>query len=193
MRVKICGITRIQDALAAQRYGADAIGVVVCSDSPRCVELSTAGTIFSAIGPFMARVAVTHTSSLTELDAILQLRPDAIQISHPFILSEENRGVRVLRVVGKDTVDLPACDAYVVDESRGSGIVYDPAFARALIARSRVPVILAGGLTAENVASAIAVIQPYAVDVASGVETAPGVKDPARIQAFIRACREGYR
>ena len=172
----------------AQGCGADAIGVVLCSDSPRCVELSTARTIFSAVGPFIARVAVTHTRSRTELDAILALRPTAIQISHPFDLSEDT-GVRVLQVVGRDTVEFPSCDAYVLDESRGSGTLYDPAFARALVARSRIPVILAGGLTSENVASAIAGVQPYAVDVASGVETAPGIKDPARIRAFVRACR----
>jgi phosphoribosylanthranilate isomerase len=165
---------------------------VLFSDSPRCVTPAVARRIFSACGPFIARVAVTHTTSRNELDAILALHPTAIQISHPFDLGKES-GVRVLRVVGKDMTDFPACDAYVLDESRGSGTCYDPAFARALVSGSRIPVILAGGLTADNVGTAIATVRPYAVDVASGVETAPGIKDPVRIQAFIRACRESGR
>ena len=187
--MKICGITREQDALAAERCGADAIGVVLFSDSPRCVTPAVARRIFSAAGPFIARVAVTHTTSRTELDAILALHPTAIQISHPFDLGEES-GVLVLQVVGRGMQEFPACDAYVLDESRGSGTHYDSGFARALVSGSRIPVILAGGLTPDNVAAAIAAVRPYAVDVASGVETAPGIKDPARIQAFIHACRE---
>jgi phosphoribosylanthranilate isomerase len=98
--------------------------------------------------------------------------------------------VKVLRVVTRNTGDLVPCDAYVLDESRGSGAPYDPEFARALVARSPAKVILAGGLTPENVGAAIRLVRPYAVDVASGVEVAPGIKDPARIRAFLRACRE---
>jgi phosphoribosylanthranilate isomerase len=120
---------------------------------------------------------------------MLGLHPTAIQISYPFSIPEKNP-VKVLRVVRRDSPVLPDCDAYVVDESRGSGISFDPGFARDLVARSRVPVILAGGLTVNNVREAIALVRPYAVDVASGVEKAAGIKDPALVQAFIRICRE---
>jgi len=81
------------------------------------------------------------------------------------------------------------CDAFVVDQSMGTGRPYDPGFARGMVQHSPVPVILAGGLTPENVAGAIRDVRPYAVDVASGVEIRPGIKDPARISAFIRASR----
>jgi phosphoribosylanthranilate isomerase len=133
-------------------------------------------------------VAVTHTKSRRDLNRILALRPDAIQISHPFTLAGKPR-VRVLRVV-KPGDPLPDDgDAVVVDGSRGSGRPYDTGFARDVVQRSLVHVILAGGLTPENVAGAIEVVRPYCVDVASGVEVRPGIKDPSRVTGFIRAAR----
>jgi phosphoribosylanthranilate isomerase len=99
------------------------------------------------------------------------------------------RGTKVLRVVAKGQ-DLPEdCDAIVIDESRGEGRRFDLAFSRDVVKRSRVPVILAGGLTPKNVEEAASRVRPYAVDVASGVEDRPGVKNPEKMAAFIRACR----
>ena len=188
MRVKICGITRVEDALHAERAGADAIGVILFSDSPRCVAPGRAEEIFGSVGPFITTVAVTHTESRRDLDRILALGPGAIQISHPFPLPEMP-GPRILRVV-KPGEPLPGeADALVVDQSMGSGTLFDPDFAREMIRRSPVPVILAGGLTPGNVAEAIRAVRPYAVDVASGVESGPGIKDPARVTAFIGAAR----
>jgi phosphoribosylanthranilate isomerase len=193
VRVKICGITRVEDALAAERCGADAVGVVLFSDSPRRVAPGTARRIFAALGPCIARVAVTHTASHADLQEIMDLHPTAVQISHPFDQAAIGAGVKVLRVVGRDTREFLPCDAYVLDDSRGSATPYDPECARALTARSCTRIILAGGLTPENVGEAIRMVRPYAVDVASGVEVAPGIKDPARIGAFLRACREAER
>jgi phosphoribosylanthranilate isomerase len=188
MRVKICGITRTEDALRAEKAGADAIGVILFSDSPRCVTAERAEEIFASVGPFTTTVAVTHTKSRKDLNRILALRPGAIQISHPFSFPTRPRA-KILRVV-RPAASFPAdADALVMDQSMGTGTPYDPAFARELVRSSPVPVILAGGLTPGNVADAIRSVQPYAVDVASGVEVRPGVKDPARVTAFIRAAR----
>ena len=188
MRVKICGITRPGDALHAEREGADAIGVILFSDSPRCVNPGRAEEIFGSMGPFTTTVAVTHTRSRRELNRMIALRPDAIQISHPFTFPRRPP-VRVLRVV-KPGDPLPHdAEALVVDGSRGTGRPFDLAFARDVVKRSQVPVILAGGLTPENVAGAIQAVRPYAVDVASGVEIRPGIKDPLRVTGFIRAAR----
>jgi len=189
MRVKICGITRIEDALHAEKAGADAIGVILFSDSPRCVNPGRAQEIFGSVGPFITTVAVTHTRSRRDLNRIVALRPAAIQISHPFTFSE-SPAVRVLRVV-KPGDPLPEdADAIVVDGSRGTGSPFDLPFAREVVKRSRVPVILAGGLTLDNVAGAIRDVRPYAVDVASGVELRPGIKDPLMVAEFIRVSRE---
>ena len=190
MRIKICGITRVEDVLFAEKAGADAIGVVMYSPtSRRSVPDAKAREIFSALGPFVTRVVVTHTESESDLEKILAIRPDAIQISHPFVF-EKYPGVRVLRVIGRGDAVPTDCDAVIVDESMGAGKAFDQEFAKVVAKTSRVPVILAGGLTPENVGLAIREIRPHAVDVASGVETEPGIKDHTKIAAFIRAARE---
>jgi phosphoribosylanthranilate isomerase len=95
----------------------------------------------------------------------------------------------VIRVIGRDKPLPEDCDAIIVDESHGSGRHFDRSYARDVVQRSKVPVILAGGLNPENVADAIRQVQPYAVDVASGIEKLPGIKDPRKIAAFIAAGR----
>ena len=191
MRVKICGITRVEDVLFAEKAGADAIGVVVFSGgvSRRVVPLEQARAIFDAVGPFTATVAVSHTKSEEELAQMIALRPRAIQISHPFKF-ETDPGVQVIRVIGRGDSLPEDCDAVIVDDSHGKGKEYDPSYARDAVEHSAIPVILAGGLTPENVGNAIRQIRPYAVDVASGVETEPGIKDHKKIAAFIAAAQE---
>jgi phosphoribosylanthranilate isomerase len=189
MRIKICGITSIDDALAAQDAGADAIGVVMYSNSKRSVSKKRTAGIFSALGPFIATVAVSHTTDPRELADMLSLCPTAVQISFPFPVPGDS-GVKVLRVVAKGEPLPDDCDAIVIDESRGEGRRFDLAFARDVVLKSRVPVILAGGLTPENVQEAASRVRPYAVDVASGIEEQPGVKDREKMFAFIKACRE---
>jgi phosphoribosylanthranilate isomerase len=188
MRIKICGITRPEDARYAESEGADAVGVVLFSESKRSVSPERAQEIFSAVGPFITTVAVTHTKSREDLDRIISLKPDALQISHPFVFSN-NPGVRVIRVIGRGEPLPEDCDAVIVDDSHGGGRLFDPAYAQTTVQRSKIPVILAGGLTPENVADAIRKVRPYAADVASGVEVSPGIKDKEKIRAFIAACR----
>jgi phosphoribosylanthranilate isomerase len=188
MRVKICGITRPDDARFAEQAGADAIGVVLFSDSKRSVSLRRAEEIFAAVGPFTTTVAVTHTKSTEDLAQIIALKPDAIQISHPFEFGQDP-GARVIRVIGRGDPLPEDCDAVIVDDSHGEGLQFDPGYARETVQRSKVPVILAGGLTPENVGEAIRRVRPYAADVASGVEVSPGIKDKKKVRAFIAACR----
>lgn len=188
MRVKICGITRPEDARFAEHAGANAIGVILFSDSKRCVSPVRAVEIFTAVGPFTTTVAVTHTKSRKELDQIIALKPDAIQISHPFVFSKDP-DARVIRVIGRGSPLTQDCDAVIVDESHGKGRLFDPGYAREAVLHAEVPVILAGGLTPENVGEAIRRVRPYAVDVASGVELSPGIKDHEKVRGFIAACR----
>ena len=190
MRVKICGITCSEDAQFAEQQGADAIGVVVFSGgvSQRVVGEEKAREIFAAVSPFTTTVAVSHTTSEDDLKRMIALHPDAIQISHPFRFTGDP-GVKVIRVIGRGDPLPKDCDAVIVDDSHGKGRDFDPSYARNTVRRSSVPVILAGGLTPENVGEAIRRIQPYAVDVASGVELSPGIKNPEKVRAFIAACR----
>jgi phosphoribosylanthranilate isomerase len=187
MRIKICGITKPEDARFAENAGTDAIGVVVFSPrSVRSVTLEQAHKIFDAVGPFTTRVAVSHTKSPDDLEQILGMHPDAIQLSHRFEFPIKP-GPKLIRVIGRDD-PLPAdCDAIIVDESHGSGRDFDIPRARDVVQQAKVPVILAGGLTPENVAGAIRQVRPYAVDVSSGIETEPGIKDHKKIAAFIAA------
>jgi phosphoribosylanthranilate isomerase len=189
MRIKCCGMIRPGDARFAEACGADAIGVVVFSPSSvRSVTPERALEIFDSVGPFTTKVAVSHTTSRADLEQILALRPDVLQISCPFTFREKP-GPKVIRVIGRNDPLPSNCDAIIVDESHGCGRAFDLTCARQAVMSSRVPVILAGGLTPENVADAIRQVRPYAVDVASGIETAPGIKDHAKIAAFIRAAR----
>ena len=191
MRIKICGITKSEDAQYAEKAGADAIGVVVFSGgvSRRVVSIERAREIFDSVGPFTATVAVSHTDSKEDLEQMIALHPDAIQISHPFTFRSDP-GVRIIRVIGRGDPLPEDCDAIIIDDSHGKGRQYDPSYAMATVHRSRIPVILAGGLNPENVSDAIRQVHPYAVDVASGVEISPGIKDKEKILAFIAACRK---
>ena len=184
--MKICGITSVEDAQWAEACGADAIGVVLYSESPRNTDLIQAAHIFASVGPFVTTVAVTHTHSRKDLESILRLRPMAIQISHPF---EIHTPVKVIRVMQTGDPLPEECDAIVLDSSHGSGKLFEPEFARLTVEHSPLPVILAGGLTPGNVARAITVVRPYAVDVSSGVESRPGVKDQEKVRAFITAAK----
>ncbi|WP_324329893.1 phosphoribosylanthranilate isomerase [Methanospirillum sp.] len=181
-------MTRPEDARLADRAGADAIGVVLFSDSPRSVSVAQASDIFRAAGPYMGRVCVSHTSSPGELREILALQPTAIQISHPHILPA-SRPYQVIRVIRPGDPIPSAADAVIVDASMGRGVIYDHEYSKTIISMSKIPVILAGGLTPENIRDAVR-LRPYAVDVASGVESSPGIKDAEKVMAFVKNARE---
>lgn len=159
------------------------------SDSKRLVSPDRAREIFSSVGPFVTRVCVSHTSSEDEWKKILAIGPDAVQISHPFRIRESD-GTRIIRVIMPGDSIPEEADALIIDASRGTGQVYDEEYVRRVQSRAEVPVILAGGLTPDTVAHAVQQFRPYAVDVASGVESAPGIKDHALIQEFVKNAQE---
>jgi phosphoribosylanthranilate isomerase len=198
VRVKICGVTDIAGAQAAVAAGADAIGFVF-APSPRRVDLERALAIAATIPPFVARVVVfRHPDPAAVLEVAATLRPDVVQTEVDASLLEALAGrIRLLPVV-HDGPDLERDVAYVQGAlgdrnpvlieaagPGGRGAAPDPERAAALA--RRVPLVLAGGLRPDNVAAAIALVAPYAVDVSSGVESSPGVKDPDLVAAFVKA------
>ncbi|MDN7024787.1 phosphoribosylanthranilate isomerase [Methanoculleus sp. FWC-SCC1] len=189
--MKICGVTTARDARGAVAAGADAVGVVMKSPSPRSVTPERAREIFAAVSPFVTTVAVTSTDRNEDLAEILASRPDAVQIGGDLDLPC-GASVRVLRMLAPGDALRDDCDGVVVDGSRGTGRAFDREYARRCVASSPVPVILAGGLTSRNVTEAIRTVRPYAVDVSSGVETAPGCKDARLMHAFVKICRTTY-
>jgi len=186
MRVKICGITNVDDAKFAEEVGADAIGVILCSDSPRDVTFDRAADIFSSLGPYITTVCVSRTKSEIELEKMIELRPSAIQIYRDMGIP---KGIKIIRALTRDDALRDDCDAILVDESGGTGKKYDYKYARKIVRASKVPVILSGGLTPDNVREAIKTVRSYAVDVSSGVESSPGVKNREKIRAFVEACK----
>ncbi len=198
MRVKICGITRPQDAAAADAAGADAIGIVFARSRRRVVE-STARRIIAATGPFTTVVGVFRDQPLAEvLHLVTGLGLDVAQL-HGSEDAEYASAVRehalVIRAVRfSDATDPQALDGYPADAfmldaaNPGSGISFDWDAASAWRGHPRL--VLAGGLTPENVGAAVSTLSPYGVDVSTGVERGvPGIKDPELIAAFVRSAR----
>ncbi|KAF1078595.1 phosphoribosylanthranilate isomerase [Methanogenium sp. MK-MG] len=191
MRIKICGITTKEDAVAAVAAGADAIGVISCSpESRRNLPDTRVREIFSAVGSDTVCACVTHTTDPDELQAVCALCPDEIQMSCPFPRSMVPHSIRVVRVISPGMPVADDCDGVIVDASMGKGKHYNPAYSVSVRKVAKVPVYLAGGLTPENVGEAVKTVRPDGVDVATGVEVSPGIKDHTKIRAFIRAVRE---
>ncbi len=198
MRIKICGITRVEDALAAEEAGADAVGLIFAERSKRLVTLGQAAEISSVLGPFISRVGVFVNAPLGEvLEAARTLKLAAVQLhgqESAAYAAELRPHIQVIRAVsfhaGLDVErlqDFPA-DAFLIDGLQpGSGERFEWSLAEHLKGLPRF--ILAGGLTPENVAEAVNILQPYAVDVASGVELSPGIKGKVKIQDFVRAAK----
>ncbi|MFJ7144333.1 phosphoribosylanthranilate isomerase [Pseudomonas protegens] len=201
VRSKICGITRIEDALAAVAAGADAIGLVFYAKSPRAVSVQQARAIIAALPPFVTTVGLFVNASRCELGEILDAVPLDLLQFHGDESAVDCEGyhrpyIKALRVKAGDDI-AAACQAY----PRASGILLDTyvegvpggtgeAFDWSLVPQGlSKPIILAGGLSAQNVAEAIARVRPYAVDVSGGVEQSKGIKDSAKIQAFMQAVR----
>jgi phosphoribosylanthranilate isomerase len=200
IKVKICGITRIDDALQACACGADALGLVFYEKSPRCVTREQARAIVAALPPFVTTVglfvneppeSIRETVDFCGLD-VIQLHgdegPEACRIPpHRVLKALRVKGEESLTGIADYQVSALLLDAWHPDSYGGTGRLGDWKLAARLAAER--PVILAGGLNPENIAEAIRQVRPYGVDVSSGVESSPGRKDPARVAAFIRNAR----
>ncbi|QKL03092.1 phosphoribosylanthranilate isomerase [Pseudomonas sp. NY5710] len=202
VRSKICGITRIEDALAAVEAGADAIGFVFYAKSPRAVDARQARAIIAELPPFVTTVGLFVNASRCELNEILEVVPLDLLQFHGDETPEDCEGyhrpwIKALRVRPGDDLEA-ACqryagargillDTYVAGVPGGTGEAFDWSLVPARLSK---PIILAGGLSAANVGQAIAQVRPYAVDVSGGVEQAKGIKDAAKIEAFMQAVRQ---
>jgi phosphoribosylanthranilate isomerase len=199
VKVKVCGITNVADALAAVEYGADAIGFVF-APSPRAIDASAAKDIVVHLPPFVCKVGVFVNSALDEVrDTMARCGLDLAQLH-----GDEDPAYcaalfpRAIKVFTASTMP-PARElaAYRVaalmldlDKGRESGLQdREQLWQLARKIGGRGPVILAGGLTPDNVGRAVNTARPYAVDVSSGVEAKPGRKDHARLRAFIDAAK----
>ncbi len=200
-RIKICGITSVEDAQAAVDAGADAIGLVFYAKSPRYATPEQAAAIARAVGPFVTTVGLFVDAGRSEVEAVLAQVPLQLLQFHgsespAFCASFQRPFIKALRMA--DGVDVSTVerefaeagasglllDSYNPDTHGGTGETF--AWER-IPAERRLPLILAGGLSPDNVGAAVKTVRPYAVDVSSGVEIAPGRKDSAKIAAFVQA------
>ena len=201
VRVKICGITRVEDALAVAAAGADAIGLVFYAKSPRAVDIEQARAILAALPPFVTTVGLFVDAERNELERILASVPlDLLQFHGDESVQQcEAFGrpyIKALRVKAGDDIAAQVArypsaqgillDAYVEGVPGGTGEAFDWSLIPQALSK---PLILAGGLRPDNVAEAVSRVRPYAVDVSGGVEASKGVKDVEKVGAFIRAAR----
>lgn len=201
IRVKICGITTPEAALAASDAGADAVGFVF-AESPRRIAIDTALELTSHLSPLVTRVAVFRYPEPASVDEVIsELRPDVVQ-TEPTTDIEATVGLRSrLLPVFHDSIDLSdRIASYMVSRNPGDAVLLEasgrggrgaaPSWQRAAGVAQSVYLVLAGGLSPLNVEEAVLTVAPYAVDVSSGVESSPGVKDPRLIEKFIAAARQ---
>ena len=198
MRVKICGITRPEDARAAEVAGADAVGFILAPGYGRSVGLEQAARISAAVGSATARVGVFVDAPFEDvLGAARALKLTAVQLhgseepAYAAALREEVRVVKVFSFregLTREALGAFPADAVMLDSPKGGGgAPFD--WARAAPLRGVANLVLAGGLASHNVAAGVAALRPWAVDVASGVESSLGVKDARKIRDFVRAAR----
>lgn len=199
-RIKICGLTRPQDVQAAAAAGADALGFVCYPRSPRYVARERLAELAAHLPPFVSPVLLFVNAQPDEVSAALELLPDALLQFHgdedePYCRQFGRPWLRAVRMAeGVDLLDcearFPSAAGLLADAPSaaygGSGQSFD--WSRIPPRRGK-PLVLAGGLTAATVGAAVTRIRPWAVDVSSGVEAAPGIKDAVRIQEFIAAVR----
>jgi phosphoribosylanthranilate isomerase len=200
-RIKICGIREIEHARVAADAGADAIGLVFYRASPRYVSTEAAAAIAASLPPYVSAVGLFVNESERDVAAVLARVPlDLLQFQGDeppeFCAAFGRRFVRAVRMEeGTDLIEYAhrfsrakalLLDAHVPGERGGTGRTFDWA---GIPREVPVPLILSGGLTAENVGRAVREVRPWAVDVSSGVERERGVKDPAKIVEFIRSVR----
>ncbi len=200
-RVKICGITRCEDALLAVDAGADAIGLVFYEKSPRFVSQDQAAEISQRIPAFVSRVALFKDADRQMVESVLEhVEIDLIQFhgsetsdycelfNRPYIKAIGMKGTEhdaeflVTSAANYQSAKAILLDGHAPGEAGGTGETFD----WASIATIAKPMVLAGGLTPQNVKQAIDLVNPFAVDVSSGVESSPGIKDKDKIAAFMK-------
>lgn len=206
IRIKCCGMTRVEDAVRAAELGADAIGLIFTARSRRRVDIDQARAIVRALPPMVTTVALFMDEDASFVDEVIAaVQPALLQFhgaERDDWCAQFGRPYLKAIAMGEGSDALPRLRAYpgaaglVLDghglgEAGGSGQAFD----WSLMPRDLVqPLILAGGLHPGNVAEAIRLARPWGVDVSSGIESAPGIKDPGRLAAFIAAARaaDGY-
>ncbi len=200
-RIKICGITSHDDALDAVEAGVDAIGLVFFEKSARHVSIDTAAEIADSLPPFISKVALFVNAEQAAIDNVLANVPiDLLQFhgqeaesscaiySKPYIKAiRMSDDVNIEHQIDQfNSASGLLLDTYVKGQPGGTGLVFDWKRIPSSLTK---PVILAGGLTPDNVANAISQVRPYAVDVSGGVESSPGKKDIVKMNQFIREAR----
>jgi len=203
-KVKICGITSLEDALMAVEAGADALGFVFFDKSPRSIEPGRAARIIAELPPFVQVVGLFVNASLDFVNLTADsCRLDIVQLhgdeSPSYCQAVRRRVMKVFRVRGMESLAPMAdyqvaaflLDAYSPNAYGGTGASFD--WDCALAAKGHGPIILAGGLDPDNVASAVARVVPYGVDVSSGVESSPGRKDAEKVRRFIREAKKPWQ
>jgi phosphoribosylanthranilate isomerase len=200
-RIKICGITRAEDALNAAYLGADAVGLVFYAKSPRAVSPEQAARIINGLPPFVSTVGLFVNAAAAEVDAVLSRVPlDILQFhgdetaeycaafSRPYFkairMKPETDLLQQANIYAAARALL--LDAYVPGIPGGTGHTFDWT---CIPANFHMPLIVAGGLDADNVTRVVGTVQPWAVDVSGGVEVAKGIKDARKIRDFMAACQ----
>jgi phosphoribosylanthranilate isomerase len=197
-RIKFCGMTRAEDALTAVALGVDALGFVFAPGTPRCLSLEAAAAIRRRLPPLVSIVALLRNAEAPLVRAVSEaLRPDLLQFhgeepaeycaafGKPWIKAIAMRGAhKPLPELVREYAGAAALllDGHAPGEAGGQGHSFD----WTMVAQVGKPLIVAGGLRPDNVARAIRVARPYAVDVSSGIEAAPGIKDSGKMEAFVR-------
>ena len=206
VRVKICGLTNDADARAAVALGADALGFNLYPGSPRCVDLDREAAWIVKLPPFVTRVAVLVNVPLSEAQRVagdpaidlVQFHGDEdegycaefARLGRPFLKALRVRDAGSLEKADRFSTPHVLLDAHADSAYGGTGLRLDTALAADAVRRfPELQIVLAGGLRPENVGEAVRVVRPYAVDVASGVESAPGRKDGGKMAAFFTAVR----
>jgi phosphoribosylanthranilate isomerase len=199
VRIKICGITNYEDASAAVAYGADALGFIFYPQSPRYITAETARFIIASLPPFISTVGVFVNASADTINEIKMASGiDLIQLhgeEPPVFCAQWPRIIKALRICTEADLENLAqyqvasflLDTYSTAAYGGTGQVFN--WDIALAAKHYGRIILAGGLTPDNVAQAISFVQPYGIDVSSGVEKTPGKKDHIRLRQFIERAK----
>jgi len=200
-RIKICGITNFEDAMLAVEAGADALGFVFYAKSPRFVTPHEVQQIVAELPPFITSVGLFVNESAARIRRVMNdAQLDVVQLHGdeppedcllaplPVIKAIRVQDASSLQGAERYQVSALLLDAWSEDHYGGSGLSFDWQLAQRLAGKR--PLILAGGLTPENVAAAVMQVKPYAVDVSSGVEVRPGKKDQQKVAEFIRQVRK---